>query len=95
MIKVKPLVWWMIALPVLLLALLLAILCNMGDYLNTPLFAPVPYDPDAVVNPADNSMHPSTSGNLASFQFEQNIDVDLSSGVCKFNFKNPPQSNHM
>lgn len=92
-IKIKAVPWWIIALP-LVLTLSAVLVFNIGNLRsNLPIFAPVPYDPDAVINP-DDSNKPSKAGNFASFQFEQNIDVDLSTGLCKFNFKNPGESNH-
>lgn len=60
--------------------------------LNT--FAPVPYDEDQVRSDDTEDLEPSTEGRFVSFQFEQNIDVDLFSGKCAFNFKNPGNSNH-
>lgn len=93
-IKVTAVTWWMIAIPILL-ALLIALILNIGNLMNSiPIFAPVPYDPDAVINPDDSNNPSQSGGNFASFQFEQNIDIDLSTGLCKFNFKNPGESNH-
>lgn len=87
-------IWW---LPWLLgstgfLLLLLAVLVlRFPDRL--PAFAPVPYDKDQVPIP-DATIAPNTDGNYVSFQFEQDITVNLSTGLCKFGFQNPGNSNH-
>ncbi|MDD3193897.1 MAG: hypothetical protein PHE47_08685 [Oscillospiraceae bacterium] len=65
-----------------------------GD--NATVFAPVPYDEDQVPISGDSSQQltPRTDGNFVSFQFEREIDVNLDTGKCTFNFKNPGDSNH-
>ncbi|MEG1108780.1 MAG: hypothetical protein RSE97_07940, partial [Oscillospiraceae bacterium] len=80
--------WW--GLPLLGL-LLLCTLPRLPGVL--PTFAPVPYDEDQIPIP-DEDLTPNTDGNFVSFQFEQKIDVDLATGLCKFGFKNPGNSNH-
>ncbi|MEG2138761.1 MAG: hypothetical protein RRY64_08890, partial [Oscillospiraceae bacterium] len=80
--------WW--GLPLLGLLLLLILLRVPG---LLPTFAPVPYDEDQIPIP-DEEITPNTDGNFVSFQFEQEIDVDLVTGLCKFGFKNPGDSNH-
>ncbi len=86
-------------LPLLLLLVALVVACivlwtMLGDVItNSSIFAAVPYDQDQV--PIDGEeIDPYTGGNFVSFQFEQEIDVDLSTGLCNFEFKNPGDSNH-
>ncbi|MEG0091332.1 MAG: hypothetical protein RSA20_05895, partial [Oscillospiraceae bacterium] len=82
--------WW--GLPLLgLLLLLLFTMTRLPGLL--PTFAPVPYDKDQIPIP-NETFTPNTDGNFVSFQFEQKIDVDLVTGLCKFAFKNPGNSNH-
>ncbi len=61
----------------------------------TTVFAPVPYDEYIVPIEDENAEELSqpTDTNFVSFQFEQKIDVNLGSGACTFNFKNPSNSN--
>lgn len=82
---------WIFGLLLLLLVLLLVFFLKNPSTL--PIFAPVPYDPDQDPIPGE-SIEPNAEGNMASFQFEEKIDVDLASGLCKFGFKNPGNSNH-
>ena len=77
--------------PVLLL--LLFLLFFIKNPIILPSFAPVPYDPDQDPIPGE-TIEPNADGNFASFQFEEHIDVDLATGLCKFGFKNPGNSNH-
>jgi len=81
--------WWFLPL-LLLLLLLLPVIDPFGP--DLPVFAPVPYDMDAV--PYDDGLTPNTDRNFVSFQFEQYIDVSLNTGLCRFNFRNPGNSNH-
>ncbi|GEM_PF-429043 len=86
--------WRWLLLPVIF-ALLAVLIWSFSNARNSiPIFAPVPYDPDAVINPEESGDASQPGGNFVSFQFEQNIDVDLSAGLCNFNFKNPGESNH-
>lgn len=83
-------IWW--GIPLLgILVLLLVFLKDPDGFL--PTFAPVPYDDDAIPIPDDVNT-PNTDGNFVSFQFKQQIDVDLATGFCQFEFKNPGNSNH-
>lgn len=82
---------WIFGLPVLLL--LLFLLFFTKNPIILPSFAPVPYDPDQDPIPGE-TIEPNADGNFASFQFEEHIDVDLATGLCKFGFKNPGNSNH-
>lgn len=82
---------WIFGLPVLLLLLFLLYPNQNTNIL--PSFAPVPYDPDQDPIPGE-IIEPNADGNFASFQFEEQIDVDLATGLCKFGFKNPGNSNH-
>lgn len=81
--------WWL-GIPILGILLLIVLLRVPGIL---PTFAPVPYDKDQVPIPNEQLL-PNTDGNFVSFQFEQKIDVDLVTGLCKFAFKNPGNSNH-
>lgn len=86
-----PLIFW---LPLILVPVIVCLfIYRSGQDDNISIFAPVPYDPDQVIDKADEMM-PNTEGNFVSFQFEQKIDVKLETGVCAFNFKNPGNSNH-
>lgn len=62
---------------------------------NSQTFAPVPYDEYIVPIEDENveELSDPTDSNFVSFQFEQKIDVSLSSSECAFNFKNPSNSN--
>ena len=82
--------WWWLPLLGLLLA---ALIIGMKYPRVRSTFAPVPYDEYQVPIP-DEEISPNTDGNFVSFQFEQSIDVNLSTGLCKFGFKNPGNSNH-
>lgn len=64
-----------------------------GDFFDVDVFAPVPYDEDAVPTPGE-TISPNTDSNFVSFQFEQEITVSLETGLCAFSFKNPGNSNH-
>lgn len=77
----------------LLLAILLLLWLPKARSASLPTYAQVPYDEDAVPIEED-LLTPNTDGNFVSFQFEQEIDVNRSSGLCKFGFKNPGNSNH-
>lgn len=77
----------------LILLLLILFLVFRPGGPGLPTFAPVPYDDDAVPIP-NEVVVPNTDGNFVSFQFEESIDVSLSTGDCTFNFKNPGNSNH-
>lgn len=88
--------WILLPIPFLILLAVLIVM-NLpgapgGD--DTQKYAPIPYDPDAVIDPDADDSKPRTDGNFASFQFEQEIDIDLTTGLCVFNFKNPGESNH-
>lgn len=84
-------IWWGLAPAGLLLFLLLIPAVKPGGLL--PVFAPVPYDEDQV--PIENEViAPNTDGNFVSFQFKQEIEVALNTGLCSFEFKNPGNSNH-
>lgn len=86
--------WRWLLLPIIL-ALLAVLIWDISGVKNRiPVFAPVPYDPDAVIIPEESGGVSQSDGNFVSFQFEQNIDVDLATGLCAFNFKNPGESNH-
>lgn len=90
--------WWLLPwLPGLILLLILFMLVVvprfMPNLLGLSMFAPVPYDQDQIPIP-NGSISPSGEGNFVSFQFEQKIDVSLATGLCKFGFKNPGNSNH-
>lgn len=82
-------IWW--GLPLLALLLLLLFLFRPIGIL--PTFAPVPYDEDQIPIPGETVV-PNTDGNFVSFQFEQDIDIALNTGMCNFQFKNPGNSNH-
>lgn len=82
-------IWWLL-IPLSLLILLLLFLKPAS---LLPTFAPVPYDKDAIPIPGESIM-PSTDENFVSFQFKQEITVPLDTGLCKFEFKNPGNSNH-
>lgn len=82
--------WWWGILP---LGLLLFFAVAIPKLSKISVFAPVPYDQDQIPIP-DETVAPNTDGNFVSFQFEQEIDVDLSTGMCRFGFKNPGNSNH-
>ncbi len=58
-----------------------------------PIFAPVPYEEDQLPIEGEK-VAPKTDGNFVSFQFEEEITVDLATGQCTFNFQNPGDSNH-
>ncbi|HQQ89037.1 MAG TPA: hypothetical protein PLU82_02285, partial [Oscillospiraceae bacterium] len=74
---------WRWLLPPVILALVAVLIWNLfGAGNSMPVFAPVPYDPDAVVMPEESGGVSQSGGNFVSFQFEQNIDVDLSTGLC-------------
>lgn len=79
-----------IGIPPLALVLIYITLNNSG---LLPTFAPVPYDDDAVPIP-NETLSPTTDGNFVAFQFQQEIKVDSSTGLCKFEFKNPGNSTH-
>lgn len=82
--------WWWGILPA---GALLFIALSVPRLPSLSVFAPVPYDQDQIPIP-DETIAPNTDGNFVSFQFEQEIDVSLSTGMCKFGFKNPGNSNH-
>lgn len=63
------------------------------DLSGIPVFDRVPYDSDAVPM-EEEPLERVTDTNFVSFQFQQEIDVDLNTGLCDFQFKNPGNSNH-
>lgn len=82
--------WWY-GLPLLLL-LIPFVLPQVLPVFNPTPYPPPPYDEDQV--PSNDGLTPNADGNFVSFQFEQEVDVNLTTGKCKFNFKNPGNSNH-
>ena len=87
---------WLALLPVLLflLLLLLQMLLPKPDVPDSlPVFAPVPVDINIQPIPGAASA-PENDGNFVSFQFEQIIDVNIDTGECIINFRNPGSSNH-
>lgn len=77
-----------------IIALLLMLLFGPASPDDLDSFAPVPFDSNITRIEDDGETMPRTDGNFVSFQFEQKIDVDLSTGNCVFDFKNPGDSNH-
>jgi hypothetical protein len=92
--------WWA-GVPIPLLALLIYMLMFMSGTVipeadaGIRIFPPPPTDPgivrneDEIANPPRHSDH-----NFVSFEFEHEVKVNLDSGECRFNFKNPGNSNH-
>ncbi len=88
---------WIWGIPIVGAVVIVAVLSNLPDGIlptgnNLPQFAPPAYDEDQV--PIGDALTPNAEGNFVSFQFEQDIKVDLATGLCKFNFLNPGNSNH-
>lgn len=93
--KIHPFAFpWLLGLIPMLAIVGVLVAVNLPDGTGGNKYAPVPYDPDAIANPDAEDDQPRTDGNFASFQFEQKINIDLTSGLCAFNFKNPGESNH-
>lgn len=84
--------WWWWLLPLLPLLLLLLLLLPTQPE-EIPVFAPPWVDPNIERMPGDPG-EVRTDRNFVSFEFEQEILVNLSTGECIFNFRNPSSSNH-
>lgn len=61
---------------------------------NLSKFQQVPYDEDCVAIDDDGDVEMVEGSNYVSFQFTKDVEVNLSTGKCKFDFKNPGSSNH-
>jgi hypothetical protein len=86
--------YWLLPLLPLLLLLLLFLFPRAGTNADSlPVFAPVPQDIGIIAIPG--AAEPQvTDGNFVSFQFENKIDVNTTTGECLLNFMNPGTSNH-
>ena len=87
-----------ILLPLLLLLIALPLTWALlelggGDGERLPIYAPVPTDSHIERIPNER-IRPATGQNSASFQFDRLININLSTGECLFNFRNPGSSNH-
>lgn len=86
----------LILLPLSLVMSLLMML-PVGKEQDTPehlsVFAPIPKDISIQPIP-DAAELPKSEGNFVSFQFENEIDIDLETGECLMNLVNPGTSNH-
>ena len=83
---------WLWTLPLLPLLLLCIMLLKPGYPDSLTVFAPVPED--ANIRPIPGAAAPVSGGNFVSFQFDNEVDVNLTSGECVLNFNNPGTSNH-
>ena len=87
---------WFAPIPLLLAGILLIMTMPFGPLsvdTDLPIFKPVPTDPGIVRIPGEAASS-KTGSNFVTFEFEREIDVNLSTGDCVFNFKNPGYSNH-
>ena len=83
-------------LPLIIAGMIIGGLILGGDIFKDDIlssFAEVPYDDDQVKIEGE-VIAPNKDGNFVSFQFEKEIPVSIETGLCKFEFKNPGDSNH-
>ena len=60
---------------------------------SVPVYEQIDRDPAQIPISGDVTIRKNDS-NFISFQFEEGISVDLSTGLCTLHFKNPNSSNH-
>lgn len=60
---------------------------------NVPVYEQIDRDPTQIPIAGDVTIQKNGT-NFISFQFEEGISVDLSTGLCTLHFKNPNASNH-